>query len=58
MYHITLSQLLASPKSSRTDIQISGRFRGAVAPPPAISGHTKGWMCCYKNTLKHTNSCK
>ena len=33
---------------------LSGGFRGAVAPPPAISGHTKGWMCCYKNT----NSCK
>ena len=31
---------------------------GCSPPPPAISGHTKGWMCCYKNTLKHTNSCK
>ena len=34
----------------------SGGFRGAVAPPPAISGHTKGWMCCYKNTLILANS--
>ena len=35
--------------------KISGRFRGArgtvAPPPPAISGHAKGWMCCYKNTL-------
>ena len=29
---------------------------GAVTPSPAISGHTKGWMFYYKNTLKHTNS--
>ena len=21
---------------------------GGCIPPPAISGHTKGWMCCYK----------
>ena len=28
---------------------ISGGFREAVGPrPPAISGHAKGWMCCYK----------
>ena len=25
-----------------------GGVRGAVAPPPANSGHTKEWMCCYK----------
>ena len=37
----------------------SGGFRGArgaVASPPANSGHTKGWMCCYKNTLIRANS--
>ena len=35
---------------------LSGGFRGlgdyigGCSPPPAISGNTKGWMCCYKNT--------
>ena len=28
---------------------------GGCSPPPSISGHTKGWMCCYKNTLKVTH---
>ena len=29
---------------------------GGCSPPPAISGHTKRWMCCYKNTLILANS--
>ena len=37
-------------------IAISEELRG-VEGPLAISGHTKGWMCYYKNTSKHT-SCK
>ena len=40
-------------------IHCSGGFRGArgaVAPSNAISGHTKGWMYCYKNTLILANS--
>ena len=34
-----------------TPVADLGGARGAVAPPPlGISGHTKGWLCCYKNT--------
>ena len=29
---------------------LGGGARGAVPPPPGISGHTKRWLCCYKNT--------
>ena len=59
---VFIDRIVNSPL--QTDViylDISGGFRGArgaVAPPPAISGNTKGWMCCYRNTLKHTNSCK
>ena len=38
----------ATIQNAAADTMFSGRFRGG--PLPAISGHTKGWMCCYKNT--------
>ena len=33
-----------------------GGLGGCSPPPPAISGNTKGWMCCYKNTLILANN--
>ena len=29
---------------------------GGLGGLPAISGHTKEWMCCYKNTLILANT--
>ena len=38
--------------SAKTSVVDLGRL-GGCSPPSAISGHTKGWAYCYKNTLKH-----
>ena len=43
---IKLSILLHSPSIYSPVVDLGGL--GAVAPLLAISGHTKGWMCCYK----------